>query len=227
MLSKLSKIVIPSFGRQLAAMSTMPKPIENPDIKHTGIFINNEWQEAASGKTFPTINPATEEVIADVQEGDKADVDRAVKAATNAFKLDSPWRRMDASDRGMLLHRLADLIERDANYLASLETLDNGKPFTASFHADVALSLKTYRYYAGWADKNHGKVIPVDGNYFTYTRHEPVGVSHAVTNAKISTFEKSLFFNGRFVARSFLGTFPFLCKLGNWHQHWQLEIPLL
>ena len=63
-------------------------------------------------------NPATEEIIADIQEGDKADVDRAVKAATNAFKLDSPWRRMDASDRGMLLHRLADLIERDANYLA-------------------------------------------------------------------------------------------------------------
>jgi len=178
MLSKLSRFVKPSLGRQFAALSTAPQPNPNPspDIQHTGIFINNEWQEAASGKTFPTINPATEEVIADVQEGDKADVDRAVKAATNAFKLDSPWRRMDASDRGMLLHRLADLIERDANYLASLETLDNGKPFTASFHADVALSLKTYRYYAGWADKNHGKVIPVDGNYFTYTRHEPVGV---------------------------------------------------
>ena len=88
------------------------------NLSYLQIFINNEWQEAASGKTFPTINPATEEVIADVQEGDKADVDRAVKAATNAFKLDSPWRRMDASDRGMLLHRLADLIERDANYLA-------------------------------------------------------------------------------------------------------------
>ena len=82
------------------------------------IFINNEWQEAASGNTFPTINPATEEKIIDVQEGDKADVDRAVKAANNAFKLNSPWRKMDASDRGLLLHRLADLIERDAGYLA-------------------------------------------------------------------------------------------------------------
>lgn len=178
MLSKLSKIVSPAFGRQLAAMSTasMPKPIENPDIKHTGIFVGNEWQESASGKTFPTINPATEEKIADVQEGDKADVDRAVKAATNAFKLGSDWRKMDASYRGLLMNRLADLIERDAGYLASLETLDNGKPYTASFFADLALSIKCYRYYAGWADKNHGKTIPVDGNFFCYTRHEPVGV---------------------------------------------------
>jgi len=125
MLSKLSKIVNPSFGRQLTArsMTAMPKPIENPDIKHTGIFVGNEWQESASGKTFPTINPATEEKIADVQEGDKADVDRAVKAATNAFKLGSDWRKMDASYRGLLMNRLADLIERDAGYLASLETL--------------------------------------------------------------------------------------------------------
>ena len=140
------------------------------------IFINNEWQESASGNTFPTINPATEEKIVDVQEADKADVDRAVKAANNAFKLNSPWRKMDASDRGRLMNRLADLIERDAGYLASLETLDNGKPYTASFHADLALSIKCYRYYAGWADKNHGKTIPVDGNFFAYTRHEPVGV---------------------------------------------------
>merc|ERR1712241_1341189 len=180
MLSKLSKLVKPcsSFGRQFAALSTapQPQPNPNPDIKYTGIFVNNEWQESASGRTFPTINPATEEIIADVQEGDKPDVDRAVKAANNAFKLDSPWRRMDASDRGLLLHRLADLMERDANYLANLETLDNGKPFSASFHADVALSLKCYRYFAGWADKNHGKVIPVDGPFLSYTRHEPVGV---------------------------------------------------
>jgi len=178
MLSKLSKIVNPSFGRQLAAMSTasMPKPIESPDIKYTGIFINNEWQESASGKTFPTINPATEEKIVDVQEGDKADVDRAVKAANNAFKLGSEWRTMDASDRGRIMNRLADLMERDQGYLASLETLDNGKPYTASFFADLGLSIKCYRYYAGWADKNHGKTIPVDGNFFCYTRHEPVGV---------------------------------------------------
>merc|ERR1712106_807109 len=121
-------------------------------------------------------NPATEEKIADVQEGDKADVDRAVKAATNAFKLGSDWRKMDASYRGRLMNRLADLIERDAGYHASLETLDNGKPYTASFFADLALSIKCYRYYAGWADKTHGKTIPVDGSFLSHTRHEPVGV---------------------------------------------------
>merc|ERR1711994_464506 len=153
-----------------------PQPIIKPDIQHTGIFINNEFHPSVSGKTFSTINPATEEIITEVQEGDKADVDKAVKAASDAFSLKSPWRTMDARSRGMLLLRLADLIERDREYLASLETLDNGKPFQIAYAADLALTIDCYRYYAGWADKNHGKVIPVDGNFFTYTRHEPVGV---------------------------------------------------
>merc|ERR1711934_1057333 len=108
--------------------------------------------------------------------GDKADVNIAVKAASEAFRLGSPWRTMDASRRGELLNKLADLLERDAVHLASLETLDNGKPYVMSMGADVALSVKCYRYFAGWADKNHGKVIPIDGNFMTYTRHEPVGV---------------------------------------------------
>merc|ERR1719458_1224063 len=83
---------------------------------------------------------------------------------------------MDASHRGRLLYQLADLMERDANYIASLETLDTGKPIGVSVAADVDLSIKCYRYYAGWADKNYGKTIPIDGPYFSYTRHEPVGV---------------------------------------------------
>merc|ERR1712038_1689760 len=78
--------------------------------------------------------------------------------------------------RGELLYKLADLIERDSVLLASLETLDNGKPYVMSMMADVALTVKCYRYFAGWADKNHGQVIPIDGNFMTYTRHEPVGV---------------------------------------------------
>jgi len=156
--------------------AALPQPIITPDVKHTGIFINNEWHQSVSGKTFPTINPATGEIITQVQEGDKADVDKAVKAASDAFSLGSPWRTMDASVRGELLNKLADLIERDATYLASLETLDNGKPYVMSFLADVALSVKCYRYYAGWADKNHGKTIPIDGDFMSYTRHEPVGV---------------------------------------------------
>merc|ERR1712142_1089818 len=123
-----------------------------------------------------TVNPATGEVIAQVAEGDKADVDIAVKAASEAFRLGSPWRTMDASRRGELLNKLADLMERDAVQLASLETLDNGKPYVMSMMADVGLTVKCYRYFAGWADKNCGQVIPIDGNFMTYTRHEPIGV---------------------------------------------------
>jgi len=152
------------------------EPIVNPDIKFTKIFINNEWIDSVSGKTFPTLNPATGEVICQVQEGDKADVEKAVKAARAAFKLGSTWRTMDASNRGTLLNKLADLMERDRVYLASLESLDNGKPFNDAFNIDLSLTIKCYRYYAGWADKTHGKTIPLDGSFLSYTRHEPVGV---------------------------------------------------
>jgi len=163
-------------GLQARAMSGLPEPIIRPEPQHTGLFINNSFVDSVSGRTFETINPATGEVIANVAEGDKEDVDLAVKAATEAFRLGSPWRTMDASRRGELLNNLANLLERDAVLLASLETLDNGKPYAMSMMADVALSVKCYRYFAGWADKNHGKVIPIDGNFMTYTRHEPVGV---------------------------------------------------
>jgi len=152
------------------------EPIIKPQIKFTKIFINNEWVDSVSGKTFPTINPATGEVICQVQEGDKADVEKAVKAAKTAFKLGSEWRTMDASKRGVLLNKLADCIERDRVYLASLESLDNGKPFQDAFNIDLSLTIKCFRYYAGWADKTHGKTIPVDGSFLSYTRHEPVGV---------------------------------------------------
>ncbi len=147
-----------------------------PEVKFTKIFINNTWHDSVSGKTFPTINPATGEKICDVQEGDKADVDKAVRAAREAFKLGSPWRTMDASQRGRLLSKLANLIERDQDYLARLETLDNGKPISESRDGDLPGVLATYRYYAGWADKIQGKTIPVDGSYACFTRHEPVGV---------------------------------------------------
>ncbi|XP_013387582.1 retinal dehydrogenase 2-like [Lingula anatina] len=155
-------------------MST-PEPIPNPEVKYTQIFINNEWVNSVSGKTFPTINPYTGEKICDVQEGDKADIDVAVKAAREAFALGSPWRRMDASKRGLLLNKFADLMMRDRVYLASLETLDNGKPYINAY-GEVEFAAKTIRYFAGWADKNVGQTIPVDGDLFAYTRHEPIGV---------------------------------------------------
>ncbi|GFO42018.1 aldehyde dehydrogenase, mitochondrial, partial [Plakobranchus ocellatus] len=153
-----------------------PKAIQNPEIKCAKIFINNEFVNAESGKTFQTIDPATEQVICEVAEGDKADVDKAVKAARDAFRLGSPWRRMDATDKQDLMIKLADLIERDRDYLASLETLDNGKPFLISHAVDVALTVKCLRYHAGWATKNLGHVVPMDGDFFSYIRKEPVGV---------------------------------------------------
>ena len=146
------------------------------DVRFTQIFINNEWIDSVSGKTFPTINPCNGEKICDVAEGDKEDVDIAVAAAREAFKLGSTWRTMDASKRGNLLGKLADLIERDREYLAQLETLDNGKPYHIAYAADLDLTIKCYRYYAGWSDKIFGKTIPMDGPFMTMTRHEPVGV---------------------------------------------------
>merc|ERR1711962_126606 len=153
-----------------------PPPIPNPEIKFTKLFINGEFVNSVSGKTFETINPSTGEKICDLQEGDKEDVEKAIKAAKTAFARHSPWRKMDASERGKLLNKLADLIERDRVYLASLESLDNGKTYADAYNGDLNVTIKTYRYYAGYADKNHGKTIPLDGPFFSYTRHEPVGV---------------------------------------------------
>ncbi|CAB4059425.1 ALDH [Lepeophtheirus salmonis] len=126
-----------SSSSKLAAPPLAPKPQPSPSIEHAGIFINNEWRSSVSG--------------------DKADVDIAVAAARNAFALGSQWRNTDASERGRLLYKLADLIERDREYLASLETLDNGKTFQDSYYVDLDLVIKCYRYYGGWADKVHGK----------------------------------------------------------------------
>lgn len=158
------------------ATAELPKPDTKPPILYSGIFINNEWHKSESKNTFPTLNPAAGEIIADVQEGDAADIDKAVAAANKAFQFGSEWRTMDASKRGLLLNRLADLMEQNHAYLASLETYNNGKPYSVAYGFDVPASVATLRYYAGWADKNHGKVIPMDGKFFAYTRHEPVGV---------------------------------------------------
>lgn len=110
-------------------------------------------------------------------EADAADVDVAVNAAKEAFKQGSVWRTSDASYRAKLMHRLADLIERDATQLAALESLDNGKTFRTALEDDVPVTADTLRYFAGWADKIHGKTLPVSGNFMSYTRHEPVGVT--------------------------------------------------
>jgi aldehyde dehydrogenase (NAD+) len=157
------------------APATKARTVKPPAVKDQPLFINGKWQDSASGKTFATLNPATGETICQVAEGDKADVDLAVKAARKAFE-EGPWPKMTAAERGRLLHRLADLIEKHQEELAALESLDNGKPYRDALAADLPLTIKCYRYYAGWTDKVHGKTIPIEGPYFCYTRHEPVGV---------------------------------------------------
>lgn len=121
------------------------------------------------------VNPSTGKVIAQVSEGDKEDIEVAVVAARRAFSLGSEWRQMDASRRGLLLLKLADAMERDKEHLCALESLDNGKPIAASI-GDLNHSIDVFRYYAGLADKIHGKTIPADGQVMSYTRIEPVGV---------------------------------------------------
>jgi aldehyde dehydrogenase (NAD+) len=145
-------------------------------IGPTQMLIDGKFVNSVSGRTFETINPATGDVIARVAEGDAADVDKAVRAARKAFEA-GPWRKMDARGRGRLLYKLADLMEQHVDELAALETLDNGKPIRDSRNADLPLAIDCYRYYAGWADKIEGKTIPINGPYFCYTRHEPVGVA--------------------------------------------------
>jgi len=138
----------------------------------TKILINNKWVE--SGKTYPVYNPATGEKIADVQLASHEDVDKAVEAARNAFKT---WSKTDGGARGILLNKLADLIEQNSEELARLESLNTGKPLkTHVMVADMKQTIDAYRYYAGWADKITGETLPVEGNYFGFTRKEPVGV---------------------------------------------------
>ena len=146
-----------------------------PKVRQTNMLIGGKWVESRSGKRFPTINPVNEQMIAEVPEADAADVDAAVKAARTAFD-SGPWSKMDARDRGRLMNKLADLIEANQNELAALETLDNGKPISDAKAADLPLAIDCLRYYAGWADKLTGDTIPIRGNYFCYTRREPLGV---------------------------------------------------
>ena len=125
-------------------------------IKHTQLFIDNRFVDAIDGGSFETIDPSSGEVICQVSEARENDVDAAVASGRAAFRLGSEWRTMDASQRGELLYRFADLMERDRETLAALEVLDNGKPFGEAFNIDLTLAIKCFRYYAGWADKLQG-----------------------------------------------------------------------
>ena len=144
----------------------------------TDLFINNEWRPALSGKRFPVENPATEEIIAEVAQGDAADADKAVKAARACFESDA-WRGMSARKRGRLLFKTADLLEARLEEFARLETAHNGKTLFES-KIEISMTVNTLRYYAGWADKITGETLPVEGPFFTYTLREPIGVVGAI-----------------------------------------------
>jgi acyl-CoA reductase-like NAD-dependent aldehyde dehydrogenase len=146
----------------------------------TQLLIGGKFQDARSGKTFPSINPATEEVLAQVAEADAPDIDAAVKAARAAFN-HSSWRNMGARERSRLLWKLGDLIMSNAEELAMLESLDNGKPVFEAKSVDIPSAAETFRYYAGWCTKIEGETIPVPGNFLNYTVREPYGVCGIIT----------------------------------------------
>jgi len=148
---------------------------ETNALPQTKLLINNEWCSSVSGETFATVNPATGEEICRVASAQAEDVERAVQAARAALARGT-WRKLNASERGRLLYQLADLIEENAEQLAMLETLDNGKPYHIAKNLDVTKTAACYRYFAGWCDKIHGKTIPIDGSFLCYTRLEPIGV---------------------------------------------------
>jgi phenylacetaldehyde dehydrogenase len=157
-----------------------PSVSEFVSRKHK-ILINGKWTASASGKTFPTFNPATGEVLSEIAEGDREDIDRAVKAARAAFET-GPWSKMTPSERGRAIWKLADLLERYTEEFAQIESLDNGKPLKVARGADVPLAVDLFRYMAGWATKIEGSTIPLSvpytpgAKYLAYTTREPVGV---------------------------------------------------
>src|SRR6184192_232969 len=159
-------------------------PAMNPEVsifisRKQKLFINGKWVDAASGKTFPTYDPSTGEVLAQVAEADREDIDRAVKAARAAFET-GPWSKMSPAKRGNLIWKLADLIEQHLEEFAELESLDNGKPLSIARAADVPVAIEHMRYYAVWATKIEGNTIPLvlapPSKFHAYTLREPVGV---------------------------------------------------
>src|SRR3954463_15697260 len=143
-------------------------------MKTYQLFIDGQWVDSTSGKTFKTPNPATGETLAEVAEADKADIDKAVEAARRAYE--GKWSKMSARDRGRMLYKLSQLIEEHSAELAQLETQDNGKPIRESLYVDLPQVAENFEYFAGYATKIEGETIPVPGQMFNYTLREPLGV---------------------------------------------------
>ncbi|KAJ4895624.1 Aldehyde dehydrogenase family 2 member B4 [Raphanus sativus] len=168
-----SSRVVRRFGTSSAAEDIITPSVQ---VSYTQLLIDGNFVDAASGKTFPTLDPRTGEVIANVAEGDAEDINRAVKAARKAFD-EGPWPKMTAYERSRIMLRFADLVEKHSEELAALETWDNGKTYQQSKTAEIPMLARLFRYYAGWVDKIHGLTVPADGNYHVQTLHEPIGVA--------------------------------------------------
>ena len=149
-------------------------------LPRTDLFINGEFRPAADGRTFETINPANEEVITRVALAGEADVDAAVQAARTAFE-SGDWSRMSAHDRGRLLWKIGDLVWQHRETLATLETIDSGKPIRDTLNVDIPMVAELFQYYAGWATKIEGETVPTKWPAFTYTLREPLGVCGTIT----------------------------------------------
>ena len=145
------------------------------------MLIGGDWVNSSSGKTFPVFDPSSGDVVAQVAEGDREDIERAVAAARNAFE-DGPWRKLTPSERGRIVWKLGELILENADELAELESVDNGKPMGVARVADIPLSADIFQYMAGWATKIEGTTIPISvpyapgAKFHAYTLREPVGV---------------------------------------------------
>ncbi|XP_009617290.1 benzaldehyde dehydrogenase, mitochondrial isoform X1 [Nicotiana tabacum] len=161
------------FSTAAAVEEVTTPPVQ---VSFTKLLINGQFVDSASGKTFPTLDPRTEEVIANVAEGDAEDINRAVAAARKAFD-EGPWPKMSAYERSKIMFKFADLVEKHNDELAALETWDNGKPYLQAAQAEVPSFVRLFRYYAGWADKIHGLTVPADGPHHVQTLHEPIGVA--------------------------------------------------
>ncbi len=149
------------------------------EVQQRKLFINGQWEDAASGRSFESVNPAKGEVWATAPEGDAADVDRAVMAARTAFE-SGPWGNITPTERGHLIRRLGDLVKENIDYLAELETLDNGKAIRETGDVEMPAIANWYYYFAGLADKIQGETIPLGNSMLNYTLREPVGVVGAI-----------------------------------------------
>ncbi|KAG0597465.1 hypothetical protein M758_UG341200 [Ceratodon purpureus] len=151
-------------------------PLKSPfPVQCTKLFINNDFVDSVSGKTFPVVDPRSEEVSVEVAQADVEDVDRAVKAARRAFD-EGPWPRLPGCERARILNRMADLMDEHKDEISALDTLSMGKVYDFARLAEAPLAIGLFRYYAGWCDKTHGMVLPTEGPFHAYTLHEPIGV---------------------------------------------------